>query len=67
MKFSANAESEIKFVPSYAVGIFHICEANISYRRYFTRSTGTNFIEKSTDKVDAFFWWERVDSNHRSH
>ena len=22
-------------------------------------------IEKSTDKVDAFFWWGMVDSNHR--
>ena len=42
------ASSEIKFVPSYAAGIFHICEANISHRRYFTRSDGTNFTEKST-------------------
>ena len=40
------ASSEIKFVPSYAAGIFHICEANISHRRYFTRSVGTNFTEK---------------------
>ena len=40
------ASSEIKFVPSYAAGISHICEANISHRRYFTRSVGTNFTEK---------------------
>lgn len=30
MKFSADAENEIKFVPSYAAGKFHICKANIS-------------------------------------
>ena len=40
------ASSEIKFVPSHAADIFHICEANISHRRYFTRSRGTNFTEK---------------------
>ena len=38
MKFSAKAESEIKLVLLYAVGMFHICEANISYQRYFTIS-----------------------------
>ena len=42
------ASSEIKFVPSYAAGIFHICEANISHRRYFTRFAGTNFTEKTS-------------------
>ena len=42
------ASSEIKFVPSYAAGISHICEANISHRRYFTRSVGTNFTEKTS-------------------
>jgi len=29
-EISAYAESEIKFVPSYAEGIFHICFADIS-------------------------------------
>ena len=43
MKFSAQAENEIKFVPLYVAGIFHICEANISYRRYFTRSVRNEF------------------------
>ena len=37
------AESEMKFVPSYAVGIFYICKANISHRRYFTRSVRNEF------------------------
>ena len=49
--FVCGFELALKFneiVPSYAAGIFHICEANISHRRYFTRSVGTNFIEKST-------------------
>ena len=38
----------MQFVPLYAAGIFHICEANISHRRSFTRSRGTNFTEKGT-------------------
>ena len=28
--FRLTAKCEIKFVPAYATGIFHICEANIS-------------------------------------
>ena len=48
MKYSVYTEFEVKFVLSYAVGVFHICKANISQRSYFTRSAGTNFIEKST-------------------
>ena len=42
-------------VPSYAAGIFHICEANISHRRYFTRSRGTNFTEKGTCNRKCLF------------
>ena len=38
----------------HAAGVFHICKANISHRRYFTRSKGTNFTEKSTHER-AFF------------
>ena len=26
----------------------------------------TDLTEKSTDQVDAFFWWREMDSNHRS-
>ena len=47
---------EIKFVPSYATGIFHICEANISYRRYFTRSVRNEFHWKKTLSFDKVFF-----------
>ena len=39
MKYSSNAECEIKFVPSYAIGIFHIKDISLVPQ-------GTNFIEK---------------------
>ena len=42
MKFSANLESEIKFASKHLRS------------KYFTRRKA-NFIEKSIDKVDAFF------------
>ena len=34
--------------------------------KIFHSFQGTNFVEKSTCKASAFFWWERVDSDHRS-
>ena len=40
-------------------GIFHICEANISHRRYFTRSRGTNFTEKTSifaKNIFVYLW-----------
>jgi len=40
---------------SHAAGVFHICGANISHQRYFTRSKGTNFTEKSICNRKCFF------------
>ena len=55
MKFFANAKSEIKFaLNTFGVSqIFHT-RKRISSQSDFTRHKA-NFIEKSTDKVDAFF------------
>ena len=37
-----------------------ICEANIICRRQTS-------LKKALAYASAFFWWERVDSDHRSH
>jgi hypothetical protein len=40
---------------SHAADVFHICGANISHQKYFTRSKGTNFTEKSICNRKCFF------------
>ena len=66
MKFDAIASSEIKSTHSpsrrisHAAGVFNIAKA------IFHPPARVDLVEKSTDKVDAFFWWGKVDSNHRS-
>ncbi len=63
-EISRFARYEIKFA-------FHICEANISYAQRISyyevifHSPQANFIEKSTDRVNAFFWRRGRDSNPR--
>jgi len=52
VKFDASHQVNVKQILtaaalSHATGVFHIYGANISHRRYFTRSDGTNFTEKS--------------------
>ena len=65
MKYFANAKCEIKFALSYAVRHISYCVAIFHTRSVF-HLPQANFIEKSIDIVDAFFWWGGVDSNHRS-
>ena len=42
-------------------------EVGFHRRRRFHPPARVDLVEKSTDKVDAFFWWGMVDSNHRRH
>ena len=42
-------------------------EVGFHRRRRFHPPARVDLAEKSTDKVDAFFWWGKMDSNHRSH
>ena len=65
MKFDAIASSEIKSTHSpsrrisHAAGVFHIAKA------IFHPPARVDLVEKSTDKVDAFFWRRRRDLNSR--
>ena len=51
--FCLATKRETKFVLSCAAGIFHIEDISLMPQE-------TNFIEKSTDKVDAFFCQEKA-------
>lgn len=63
--FCLAAKCEIISVPSYAAGIYHICAANISYRRYITRSAGTDIIEKPRSLNEVFLEYNpEIDTIH---
>ena len=55
MKFSAGAESEIKFVPNMPGAYFTFAEQIFHIENISLVPRGTNFIEKRTCKSKSFF------------
>ena len=45
---------------------FFVLKDNISQRSYFSCPQGQISLKKALAFASAFFWWKRVDSNHRS-